>query len=94
MFYGHDRLNGVVGCLGDALLWLWGEMKYLDDEDGRDRRCDDGVVVVMIRREGIANILNFLVSFFPLLSLHTLFFSFSSLVFLNTRSLKLKLRCD
>jgi hypothetical protein len=41
-----------------------GEMKYVDDEDGRDRRCDDGVVVeVMIRREGIANILNFLVSY-------------------------------
>jgi hypothetical protein len=40
-------------------------MEYVDDEDGRDRRCDDGVVVVavMIRREGIANILNFLVSY-------------------------------
>jgi hypothetical protein len=69
MFYGDDRLNGVVDCLGGALLCLRrGEMKYVD-EDGRDRRCDDGVVVVvmvMIRREGIANILN--------LSLFSLFF--------------------
>jgi hypothetical protein len=50
------------------------------------------VMVAMIRREGM----NFLVSFFSsFFFLHTLLFYFSSsLVFLNTRSLKLKLRCD